>query len=186
MGRAGTTLPRERGIWWELTLTRRYMGFPQTGVFGWLRGVDLNHRPLGYEPNELPDCSTPQMDHNNRAKGRQTGLGTRADRGDILAARTVSWSQILSVARKSATNGKGHIQLRDQLLPRVSAPGTGAVRRCGNFENASFCEVRQTACRRGFHSRYHHAQDPSAYSSQTRSFDFALTSGLEITGPANP
>jgi hypothetical protein len=22
--------------------------------------MDLNHRPLGYEPNELPDCSTPQ------------------------------------------------------------------------------------------------------------------------------
>ena len=33
----------------------------------WLRGVDLNHRPLGYEPNELPDCSTPQIDHNNGA-----------------------------------------------------------------------------------------------------------------------
>jgi hypothetical protein len=29
----------------------------------WLRGVDLNHRPLGYEPNELPDCSTPHFDH---------------------------------------------------------------------------------------------------------------------------
>jgi hypothetical protein len=29
----------------------------------WLRGVDLNHRPLGYEPNELPDCSTPHLDH---------------------------------------------------------------------------------------------------------------------------
>jgi hypothetical protein len=28
-----------------------------------LRGVDLNHRPLGYEPNELPDCSTPHFDH---------------------------------------------------------------------------------------------------------------------------
>ena len=27
----------------------------------WLRGVDLNHRPLGYEPNELPGCSTPQI-----------------------------------------------------------------------------------------------------------------------------
>ena len=38
----------------------------------WLRGVDLNHRPLGYEPNELPDCSTPHKDDNNRAEGRQT------------------------------------------------------------------------------------------------------------------
>jgi hypothetical protein len=38
----------------------------------WLRGVDLNHRPLGYEPNELPDCSTPHEDDNNGAGGRQT------------------------------------------------------------------------------------------------------------------
>ena len=28
---------------------------------GWLRGRDLNPRPLGYEPNELPDCSTPHL-----------------------------------------------------------------------------------------------------------------------------
>ena len=26
-----------------------------------MRGQDLNLRPLGYEPNELPDCSTPRQ-----------------------------------------------------------------------------------------------------------------------------
>jgi hypothetical protein len=44
---------------------------------GWLRGVDLNHRPLGYEPNELPDCSTPRSDHSNRYQSRQTTVLTR-------------------------------------------------------------------------------------------------------------
>ena len=27
----------------------------------WLRGLDLNQRPSGYEPDELPDCSTPRQ-----------------------------------------------------------------------------------------------------------------------------
>lgn len=29
----------------------------------WLRGLDLNQRPLGYEPNELPGCSTPRQNN---------------------------------------------------------------------------------------------------------------------------
>ena len=29
------------------------------GLF-WLRGLDLNQRPSGYEPDELPGCSTPR------------------------------------------------------------------------------------------------------------------------------
>ena len=29
-------------------------------ICDWLRGTDLNRRPSGYEPDELPDCSTPR------------------------------------------------------------------------------------------------------------------------------
>ena len=35
-------------------------GFELPTLNIWLRGGDLNPRPLGYEPNELPDCSTPR------------------------------------------------------------------------------------------------------------------------------
>jgi hypothetical protein len=30
----------------------------------WLRGRDLNPRPSGYEPDELPGCSTPHFENN--------------------------------------------------------------------------------------------------------------------------
>src|SRR5579863_2275527 len=39
--------------------------------WGWLRGLDLNQRPLGYEPNELPDCSTPRFDYSRDAGDRK-------------------------------------------------------------------------------------------------------------------
>ena len=31
------------------------------GLLIWLRGLDLNQRPSGYEPDELPGCSTPRQ-----------------------------------------------------------------------------------------------------------------------------
>ncbi len=75
----------------------------------WLRGRDLNPRPLGYEPNELPGCSTPRQglsggdlcavqprDRNTRVLGTQGFLSlflrvlyssVRASMGEIVAAR---------------------------------------------------------------------------------------------------
>ncbi len=34
--------------------------FRQQKKENWLRGRDLNPRPSGYEPDELPGCSTPR------------------------------------------------------------------------------------------------------------------------------
>ena len=44
---------------------------PVTDWFDWLRGLDLNQRPLGYEPNELPGCSTPHLQFSNTGYGGQ-------------------------------------------------------------------------------------------------------------------
>jgi hypothetical protein len=48
----------------------------------WLRGLDLNQRPSGYEPDELPDCSTPRTHHSGSGALRQTERedGERAHR----------------------------------------------------------------------------------------------------------
>jgi hypothetical protein len=40
------------------------------GALKWVQGLDLNQRPSGYEPDELPDCSTLQCDG-----GRDLGRG---------------------------------------------------------------------------------------------------------------
>src|SRR5690348_9722808 len=47
--------------------------------FSWWRGVDLNHRPPGYEPDELPDCSTPRRSttrYRARPGDAQSGIGS--------------------------------------------------------------------------------------------------------------
>jgi hypothetical protein len=43
----------------------------------WLRGRDLNPRPSGYEPDELPDCSTPRQDSSIPSRNCQAVPATK-------------------------------------------------------------------------------------------------------------
>src|SRR5271169_4070959 len=94
----------------SVTTWRRVVGICSEAVtLGWLRGVDLNHRPLGYEPNELPDCSTPQNDDNNHAQGRQTAARSEIDRAGTCDALRQSGRWVGFVHRTLTTRRGGFL-----------------------------------------------------------------------------
>jgi hypothetical protein len=68
----------------------------------WLRGLDLNQRPSGYEPDELPDCSTPRTEDNlvsvlrNEKSARDGRIRPRSN--DTLSTMKALFSVILAFA----------------------------------------------------------------------------------------
>ena len=66
----------------------------------WWRGGDLNSRPSGYEPDELPDCSTPQQ------RGRSIDRCNKRIKKDIGAEERI---------RTSTSNA--HYPLKVACLP---------------------------------------------------------------------
>jgi hypothetical protein len=86
--------------------------------------VDLNHRPLGYEPNELPDCSTPQFDHKQCPRHRQTGEPSGGGHGDVpeeVAIRTASFHYIDAIARTLASIPYGDDPLCQEEAREIEA-----------------------------------------------------------------
>ena len=50
----------ESNVKFSLAVLNDVNAINHRGGKDWLRGLDLNQRPSGYEPDELPGCSTPR------------------------------------------------------------------------------------------------------------------------------
>src|SRR5205814_3017950 len=80
----------------------------------WLRGRDLNPRPLGYEPNELPDCSTPRQVKPNLQNPCGIGLVIR-----LKPNRTIFQIRSRKSAIRNPLVGLGRFELPTSRLSGV-------------------------------------------------------------------
>ena len=89
--------------------------------FLWLRGQDLNLRPSGYEPDELPGCSTPRQIH--------ALFVSLVGRGFLALGR--SGSDLLSRALRHSTIGAEsfHVRVRNGIGCTPFASATRSSKR---------------------------------------------------------
>ena len=121
----------------------------------WLRGVDLNHRPLGYEPNELPDCSTPQDHHSNVVWSGQTSAGFAYCLGKpyirfvdpilfLMSLRTLN-DVFLAVVERQNSNvmlqrlGDEWVPISSETLRERVLAVSGALREMGHCQGRPGC-----------------------------------------------
>jgi hypothetical protein len=113
-----------------------------SGLFGWLRGWDLNPRPSGYEPDELPDCSTPRQ---VRAAGPAGGPG-----GDVQDVVTVR-CQRSDVRGQRRRPGQPRRLLPSEIC-RLTSTLSGTLARPGD-DPLSHPSKGSTLGAAGFHGR---------------------------------
>src|SRR3954447_6129156 len=100
------------------------------------RGEDLNPRPLGYEPSELPDCSTPHHEASVDRRSRQT----QAHRSDDSTARPDAYGEALGEAVTGGDAVALGVGVGDGVVePDPPPPAFEAANCCACWTSACAC-----------------------------------------------
>src|SRR5690606_14442553 len=98
------------------------------GRCNWWRGWDLNARPSGYEPDELPNCSTPRRRHD---KDSVTVIGGPTDPGNCPEPDAAAYAgTTMSTQIRTFQVQRGRLRTRrrmalSKLGPRYGVEVTG-------------------------------------------------------------